>query len=186
MINVHVSPIFVCAAELPLTVALVVFVMLTILLTAILILLCVSKSFRAFFFREREQSSKPANDDPARSNSQTAKTVPAEPATAPAKSIPTEIPAAQKPIRRKKRDDVFGGIPTIPLTFYPADDSAPTGKPATKRKNSIGGITVDIPAISAPDERTVYTPRTIGRNRADSIASDEQASRGKKHTPRKK
>lgn len=182
---------FISASELTLTVALVVFVMLTILLTAIIVLLCISKSFRAFFFREHKNDGK--NTDPALSDGQPAKTVPAEPTTTPVRSAPSETQSAQKPIRRKKHDDVFGGIPTIPLTFFPTDDGSTTKKratPATKRNSAMGdGITtVEIPAISSPAERTVYTPRTIGRGRNGSQkqSADASDSQKKKHTPKNK
>ena len=53
------------ATELSLTIALVVFVMLTVMLGAIILLLCISKNFRVFFFRETHDAAHDTTDEPA-------------------------------------------------------------------------------------------------------------------------
>lgn len=112
---------FIGASEFSLTIALVVFVMLTAVLLAVLILLCASKSFRSFFFRDAAKKKKTAKKKQAAeeqghssaSDNNRAKQTKAE-----------SYNRARKPVRKTPKQsepDIFDGVITVPLGVIAPD-----------------------------------------------------------------
>lgn len=133
------------SSEFSLTIALVVFVMITLFLVTIIVLLCISKSFRAFFFREHKDSNaEPLPPKPA---------VQAEPEPEAAKSEP-------KRPKRRKRSDPFG-VPTVPLTFQAAEPEVKKSRTKKSAASSTDNIqTVEIDAIAPQSDKTTFITRT--------------------------
>ena len=123
------------SSEFSLTIALVVFVMITLFLITIIILLCISKSFRAFFFREHKNEPPPA----------------AEPE-------PVQQPEPEQKPKRRKKSDPFG-VPTVPLTFQ-AIEPEPKRRGKKNGSDSTDYIqTVEIGEIAPQSEKTTYVAR---------------------------
>lgn len=154
---------FLGATELSLTIALVVFVMLTVMLGAIILLLCISKNFRVFFFRETHD----AVDEPAA----TADAAPTEkPADAPAENPPALV--KKQTTRRKKTTDMFDGIPTVPLTFIASEQE--TKKSRRKTSQTVTG---DVRSVIAENsDKPTYTPRTVSRDKTATKPTDDNGS----------
>lgn len=135
------------SSELSLTIALVVFVMITLFLITVLVLLCVSKSFRAFFFREHKNTNDVASEP--------------EPVID-QKPEPEPVPEPERPKRRRKTADPFG-VPTVPLTFNATE--RPTEKKRRGKKSNSGISADDIPTIEveiAPQsDKSTYVTRTL-------------------------
>lgn len=131
------------SSEFSLTIALVVFVMITLFLITIIVLLCVSKSFRAFFFREYKDTGAPG--------------LPAEPEPA---AQPEQEPEQTRK-RRKKRDPF--GVPTVPLTFQAAEPEPkkPRSKKSEAPQNPDYIRTVEIGEIAPQSEKSTYVTRNL-------------------------
>lgn len=155
------------ATELSLTIALVVFVMLTVMLGAIILLLCISKNFRVFFFRETHDAAHDATDEPAA----TADAAPTEkPADEPAENPPA--PVKKQTTRRKKTTDIFDGIPTVPLTFIASEQE--TKKSRRKTSQTVTG---DVRSVIAENsDKPTYTPRTVSRDKTATKPTDDNGS----------
>lgn len=160
MTALTLSPRALCATE-PITIALVVFVMLTAFLLLIIILLCVSKSFRAFFFREQQ---KPA----ARKGKQAAKK------SAPIDGASDAAPPAPRAVKPKKASAPDDGVPTVPLNM-------PVPAPPQKRAH--------VRAVEATESEksNTYTPRasTFARDKSQSVTVKPSAPATEKKVTRR-
>lgn len=148
------------ASELSLTIALVVFVMLTILLLAVLLLLKISKNFRVFFFSEKR--------DEQKSEQELAKDVAKD--VEKSDTAATDTPPKKAQTRRKKAD-FFDGVPTVPLTFIANEpEEKPRRRKAEIDKNGVL-------AASDSSEKATYTPRTIARDKSDAATDGKPAAK---------
>lgn len=113
------------AGEFSLTIALVVFVMLTVLLTAVLVLLCVSKNFRVFLFRENKTVRK------KRKNKKTSKTNVADGGGSNVKKERSD----SKNTGKRAVPEYLDAVPTVPLGF-PSAQSQTYVTRGKKRQNT--------------------------------------------------
>lgn len=158
------------ASEFALSIALAVFIMITLMLAAILALLYVSKSFRAFFFREeikrqraalkrKQEQAEKQRTLPDAALPQIEQPPPVEQA-APSTATSEEQPQ-RKPRTRKRASGYSDGVLTVPLTFQAAEKPRST----KKRGNSFDGITtVELPPVTS--DPVTFTPRSITVARA--------------------
>lgn len=177
------------ASEFVLTVTLVVFVMITVALTALLVILCISKNFRAVFFRETAKKKKAAK---ARSREKSA----AQRHDDGDDGIEnTQAPRADKteqtpPHRtQRKRRDVFDTVETVPLNAPPAnsaddDEQVERGTTYRARKTDIYKTlqTVVIPLTNTPstnDGKKSTSKSYAARNVTATRSRYEQPSGGK-------
>lgn len=138
------------ANEFSLSIALVVFVMITLLLIAILVLLCISKSFRAFFFREHIIDEQPRQREEDSNND-----APIEQTDSPAVDPEPQTPAETAPKRRRKKPDPFG-VPTVPLIL-----AEPISAPRAPKKRATRTTVGD---DSEQSEKSTYTTRPPARS----------------------
>lgn len=183
------SGAFIGANEFALSIALAVFIMITLMLAGILALLYVSKSFRAFFFREeikrqraalkrkREQAEKQRTMPDVAASAVDLPTVGEQPEALPE----TAEEQPQRKPRTRKRSSGYSddGVLTVPLTFQTAEKPRNT----KKRSSAHDGITtVELPPVSS--DPVTFTPRnvTVARAKkgatADPVKTDEKP-RGK-------
>lgn len=203
---------FIGASEFTLTIALVVFVMITAILLFILVLLCISKSFRAFFFRDAAKRKKAA----AKKNKQTAAPTEEQTRTTETRSATDEsqvsartrrgasateaLADGEKPAKRaartpskNKTPDIYDGIITVPLDYpVPPQQGETNAKTDSKRGGSRGANTRDdVPTIALPkttprpqqsEHKRTYTTRTVTITRARSATEAVKPSSDEKHT----
>lgn len=161
------------ASEFALSIALAVFIMITLMLAAILALLYVSKSFRAFFFREEIKRQRAALK---RKQEQAEKLRTLPDAVATEAATPEERPQ-RKTRARKHVDGYSDGVVTVPLTFQAAEKPRRT----KKRNAEIDGITtVELPVVSS--DPVTFTPRNVTVARAKKGATADPASTGEAGT----
>lgn len=163
---------FIGASEFTLTIALVVFVMITAILLFILVLLCISKSFRAFFFRDAAKRKKAAakknkqiaapTEEQTRTTETRSATDEAQKSTARTRrgaSATEALADGEKPAKRaartpskNKTPDIYDGIITVPLDYpVPPQQGETNAKTDSKRGGSRGANTRDdVPTIALP------------------------------------
>lgn len=137
-----------------LTVALVVFVMLTVILAAFIIALFASGGFRALVFRDKQKKKRRAAQKHADE---------------------TTPPAARPAPRRPKKDD--DGVPTIPLAMPPAQPQNDGGNKSSIYKSIREADTrkMTTAADMAGAEPKTFVPRTISPAPKRSAESERPA-----------
>lgn len=112
-----------CTNEFALAIALTVFVIIAVILSALLISLAASKNFRTVFFREKSRKKKSAKKPAA---SEPAQIMPHDGVD----TVPIDPPKPRKATARKVTDDVpefLNAIPTVPLGGIPQSSPSPRG-----------------------------------------------------------
>ncbi len=202
--NSTIASAFTCASEFTLTVTLVVFVMVTAVLLFIILLLCVSKSFRAFFFRDaakRKTAAKKAAKQAAEQNSQAIDQQSGAPTqTRASRTVErTHDGAAPETTARRNsrsgknnRQDVLDAVITVPLDC-PAPEIGADASKKSRGKRS-GKVEDEVPTIALPktapqsqqttDRKRVYTPRTVTITRARASSESVQTPPTDKSTPK--
>ena len=166
------------ASEFALSIALTVFIIVSLMLAAILALLYVSKSFRAFFFREEIKRQRAALK---RKQEQAEKQRTLPDAVATEVSTSAEPSNAGSRTTRKRGDAYSDGVLTVPLTYHTAE------KPRRKKKRTaeIDGITtVELPVVSS--DPVTFTPRNVTVARAKKGATADPAPADKAGTTEKR
>ncbi len=199
--NSTIASSFTCASEFTLTVTLVVFVMVTAVLLFVILLLCVSKSFRAFFFRDaakrKKAAAKKAAKQAAEQNAQAIEQQSGAPTQT--RASHTHDGAAPETTARRNsrsgknnRQDVLDAVITVPLDCPAPEIGADASK--KQRGKRSGKVEDEVPTIALPktapqsqqttDRKRVYTPRTVTITRARASSESVQTPPTDKSTPK--